>query len=69
MLRDIPFTPRAKHALELSSAQISQMGQNQIDTEHLLLGILLEGQGVAVRVLENLRVDLHRLEQQLRGHS
>jgi len=67
VLRDIPFTPRAKHVLELSSVQTSQTGQNQIDTEHLLLGILLAGEGVAVRVLENLRVDLHRLEQQLRG--
>ncbi|MBV9385588.1 MAG: metalloregulator ArsR/SmtB family transcription factor [Chroococcidiopsidaceae cyanobacterium CP_BM_ER_R8_30] len=66
-LRDIPFTPRAKHVIELSSAQTSQLGQNQIDTEHLLLGILQEGKGAAVRVLENLKIDPHRLEQQLRG--
>lgn len=63
---EIPFTPRAKRVLELSSAQASQTRQNQIDTQHLLLGILQERGGLAVRVLENLRVDLHNLEQQLR---
>jgi len=67
VLRDIPFTPRAKHIIELSSEQVRQIGQDQIDTEHLLLSILQEGGGVAVRVLANLRVDLPDLEQQLRG--
>lgn len=66
VLRDIPFTPRAKRVLELSSAHAKQMGQNQIDTGHLLLGILQEGEGVAVKVLENLSVNSQRLEQQLR---
>jgi len=66
-LQDIPFTPRAKQVLEFSSELASQMGQNHINTEHLLLGILCEGNGLAVRVLENLRVDLHHLEQQLHG--
>jgi ATP-dependent Clp protease ATP-binding subunit ClpC len=66
-LAEIPFTPRAKQVLEFSSELASQMGQNHINTEHLLLGILREGNGLAVRVLENLRVDLHHLEQQLRG--
>ncbi|MBV9389330.1 MAG: metalloregulator ArsR/SmtB family transcription factor [Chroococcidiopsidaceae cyanobacterium CP_BM_ER_R8_30] len=67
VLRDIPFTPRAKHVLDLSLEQVRQVGQNQIDTEHLLLSILQEGGGVAVRVLANLGVDLPHLEQQLRG--
>lgn len=63
---EIPFTPRAVTVFQLSLAQAELLGQNQTNTEHLLLGILLEGEGLAVRVLENLRVDLHHLEQQLR---
>ena len=68
---DIPFTPRAKQALELSVEQSGQLGVNYIGTEHLLLGILCEaaigrGQGVAIRVLQNLGVDLVSLEQRLR---
>jgi len=64
---DIPFTPRAKQALELSVEQSRQLNVNYVGTEHLLLGILKEGGGAAVRVLENLGVDLVSLEQRLRS--
>lgn len=64
---DIPFTPRAKQALELSVEQSRQLDVNYVGTEHLLLGILKEGGGAGVRVLENLGVDLVSLEQRLRS--
>lgn len=64
--RDIPFTPRAKRALELSRSESQQLGHNYIGTEHLLLGILRERDGLGVRVLEILGVDLQDLEQRLR---
>ncbi len=68
---DIPFTPRAKHSMELAVEECRQLGINYVDTEHLLLGILKEGaggtgRGVAIRVLVSLSVDLVSLEQQLR---
>ncbi|MBU6428205.1 MAG: ATP-dependent Clp protease ATP-binding subunit [Cyanobacteria bacterium REEB65] len=58
---EIPFTPRAKRVLELSWDEARQLGHNYIGTEHLLLGLIREGEGVAVRVLENLGVDLSRV--------
>lgn len=58
---EIPFTPRAKRVLELSWDEARQLGHNYIGTEHLLLGLVREGEGVAVRVLENIRVDLSRI--------
>jgi ATP-dependent Clp protease ATP-binding subunit ClpC len=64
---EIPFTPRAKRALELTVEQAQQLGHHSIGTEHLLLGVLREGQGLAVRVLENLGVNPQNLEQQLRA--
>lgn len=64
---EIPFTPRAKRTLELAVDQSQQLGHGYIGTEHLLLGILREGEGLAVRVLENLGVNPQALEQQLRG--
>jgi ATP-dependent Clp protease ATP-binding subunit ClpC len=63
---DIPFTPRAKRALEQSLAESRQLGHNYIGTEHLLLGLLREGNGLGARVLQILGVDLRNLEQQLR---
>lgn len=63
---EIPFTPRAKQTLELAVDQSRQLGQSYVGTEHLLLGILREGEGLAVRVLESLGVNLNALEQQLR---
>ena len=58
---DIPFTPRAKRVLELSWDEARQLGHNYIGTEHLLLGLIREGEGVAARVLENLGVDLNKV--------
>lgn len=63
---EIPFTPRAKKTLAIAVEQSSQLGHNYIGTEHLLLGILQEGQGLGVRVLENLKFNSKTLEQQLR---
>ena len=51
---EIPFTPRAKKVLELSWDEARQLGHNYIGTEHLLLGLIREGEGVAAKVLENL---------------
>ena len=58
---EIPFTPRAKRVLELSWDEARQLGHNYIGTEHLLLGLIREGEGVAARVLENLGVDLGKI--------
>ena len=62
---EIPFTPRAKRVLELSLDEASQLGHNYIGTEHLLLGLIKEGEGVAARVLENLGVDLSKVRSQI----
>jgi ATP-dependent Clp protease ATP-binding subunit ClpC len=59
----IPFTPRAKTALELSLREALQMGHNYIGTEHILLGLVREGQGVAVLVLTELGVELETLRR------
>jgi len=53
---EIPFTPRAKKLLELTLQEAEQLGHDYIGTEHLLLGLIREGEGVAIRVLENLRI-------------
>ena len=58
---EIPFTPRAKRVLELSWDEARQLGHNYIGTEHLLLGLIREGEGVAARVLENSGVDLNKI--------
>jgi len=62
---EIPFTPRAKRVLELSWDEARQLGHNYIGTEHLLLGLIREGEGVAARVLENLGVDLTKVRQHI----
>ncbi len=62
---EIPFTPRAKRVLELSWEEARQLGHNYIGTEHLLLGLIREGEGVAARVLENLGVDLAKVRQHI----
>ena len=62
---EIPFTPRAKRVLELSLEEARQLGHNYIGTEHLLLGLIREGEGVAARVLENLGVDLSKVRTQV----
>jgi len=62
---EIPFTPRAKRVLELSLEEARQMGHNYIGTEHLLLSLIREGEGVASRVLENLGVNLSKVRIQV----
>ena len=57
---EIPFTPRAKKVLELSWDEARQLGHNYIGTEHLLLGLIREGEGIGTKVLENLGVDLNK---------
>lgn len=60
----IPFTPRAKKVLELSLREALQLGHNYIGTEHILLGLIREEEGVAVRVLVNLGADLEKVRSQ-----
>jgi len=62
---EIPFTPRAKRVLELSLEEARQLGHNYIGTDHLLLGLIREGEGVAARVLENLNIDLTKVRTQV----
>ena len=61
----IPFTPRAKKVLELSLREAEGLGHNYIGTEHILLGLIREGSGVAGQVLVNLGADLNRARQQV----
>jgi ATP-dependent Clp protease ATP-binding subunit ClpC len=61
----VPFTPRAKKVLELSLRESLQLGHNYIGTEHILLGLLREGDGVAAQVLVRLGADLDRVRQQV----
>ena len=69
----IPFTPRTKKVLELALRESQQLGHNYIGTEHILLGLIREGDGVAAQVLVKLGADLNRVRQQviqlLHGHS
>jgi ATP-dependent Clp protease ATP-binding subunit ClpC len=58
---EIPFTPRAKRVIEFALAESRKLGTEHIDTQHLLLGLIREGEGVAARVLENLGVALAEL--------
>jgi len=61
----IPFTPRAKQALELAHREAVQLGHNYIGTEHILLGLIREGEGVASQILVKLGADLNRVRQQV----
>jgi ATP-dependent Clp protease ATP-binding subunit ClpC len=63
----IPFTPRAKKVLELSLREATQLGHDYIGTEHILLGLIREGEGVAAQVLVKLGADLSRVRQQVIG--
>src|SRR5690349_21290669 len=69
----VPFTPRAKKVLALSLRESLQLGHNYIGTEHILLGLIREGDGVAAQVLVRLGADLNRVRQQviqlLHGYS
>jgi len=64
-LGQIPFTPRAKKVLELAVAEARTLGHNYIGTEHLLLGLIREGEGVAAQVLINLGADLEKVRQEI----
>src|SRR6185437_12769979 len=61
----VPFTPRAKKVLELSLRESMQLGHNYIGPEHILLGLVREGDGVAAQVLVKLGADLNRVRQQV----
>ena len=61
----IPFTPRARKTLELSLRESFQLGHNYIGTEHILLGLIREGDGVAAQVLRKLSADLHTVRQEV----
>lgn len=61
----IPFTPRAKKVLELSLREALQLGHNHIGTEHILLGLIREGEGVAAQVLVEMNADLNKVRQQV----
>ena len=65
VLGDIPFTPRSKKALELSAEEARALGHNYIGTEHLLLGLVKEGEGMAYRVLLNLGLDLGKVRNEV----
>ena len=65
VMGDIPFTPRSKKALELAAEEARALGHNYIGTEHLLLGLVKEGEGMAYRVLLNLGIDLDRLRMEI----
>ncbi|NQT06582.1 MAG: ATP-dependent Clp protease ATP-binding subunit [Candidatus Omnitrophica bacterium] len=62
---DIPFTPKAKRAIELSMEEARQFGHNYIGTEHLLLGLIKEGEGVASEVLTNLGLDANKVKDEV----
>jgi ATP-dependent Clp protease ATP-binding subunit ClpA len=62
---EVPFTPRAKNVLNTALEESRQLGHNYIGTEHLLLGLIREGEGVATRVLERLDVDLPDVRNQI----
>jgi ATP-dependent Clp protease ATP-binding subunit ClpC len=61
----IPFTPRAKNVLQLSLSEARQLGHDYIGTEHILLGLIREGEGVAAQVLVRLGAELDRVRQQV----
>ena len=61
----IPFTPRAKKVLALSASEARSLGHSYVGTEHILLGLLREGEGIAARVLENLGVDLDEIRYEI----
>lgn len=63
---EIPLTPKAKKVMELSLEESQRLGHNYIGTEHLLLGLLHEREGLGAKILQNLGVDLQNLEQRLR---
>ena len=64
-MRSIHYTPRAKKVIELSVDEARKLGHSYVGTEHILLGLIREGEGVAARVLNNLGVSLNKARQQV----
>src|SRR5699024_605910 len=64
-MQSIHFTPRAKKVVELSQDEARKLGHSYVGTEHILLGLIREGEGVASRVLKNLGVSLNKARQQV----
>ncbi|MBI4831877.1 MAG: ATP-dependent Clp protease ATP-binding subunit, partial [Candidatus Lindowbacteria bacterium] len=62
---EIPFNPQAKKVLELAVEEARKFGHNYIGTEHLLLGLIKEGEGIAAHVLENMKVDVERVQREI----
>ncbi len=65
ILGDIPFTPRSKKVLELAAEEARSLGHNYIGTEHLLLGLIREGEGVAIDILVSLGANLYQLKKDI----
>lgn len=64
-LGEVPFTPRAKRVLELATDEARQLGHNYVGTEHILLGLIREGEGVAAQVLKNMGADMENARKQV----
>ncbi len=62
---EIPFNPQAKKVLELSVEEARKFGHNYIGTEHLLLGLIKEGEGIAAHVLDNMKVDVEKVQREI----
>jgi ATP-dependent Clp protease ATP-binding subunit ClpC len=62
---EITFTPRAKRVLELATTEAHRVSHNYVGTEHLLLGLLQEGEGLAAKIFEDLKVDTKRLQEEI----
>src|SRR6188472_2251904 len=65
LLGNIPYTPRVKKALALAAKEAKALNHTYVGTEHILLGLLREGDGVAARVLKNLEVDIEQTRQEI----
>src|SRR3990172_8105348 len=65
MLGNIPYTPRVKKVLALAQKEAKALNHTYVGTEHILLGLLREGDGVAARVLKNLDVDIEQARQEI----
>src|SRR5258707_5495525 len=65
MIGNIPYTPRVKKVLALAAKEAKALNHSYVGTEHILLGLLREGEGVAARVLKNLDVDIEQTRQEI----
>jgi ATP-dependent Clp protease ATP-binding subunit ClpC len=65
MVGNIPYTPRVKKVLALAGKEAKSLNHSYVGTEHILLGLLREGEGVAARVLKNLEVDIERTRNEI----